>query len=246
MNNSKNMYQIINYFYKNNDSNETNTKKMDACEISKKNIFIKCLLIGSSGVGKSSILERYTSNNFNEYFISTIGVDYRFKNMEIDNYNVKLQIWDTASQERFRCITSNYYRNSHIIIVCFDVTDVQSFNDLEYWISDCQKNLTETVIMVICGTKIDLEKKRLISFDEAKKFADYKNLDYFEVSSKDGNGVNYMFETVIKNKIKENDYIKISVEPEIQQEIHPGNNKILNINNTYYDNYYNDEINCCW
>lgn len=207
----------------------------------KTNVFIKCLLIGSSGVGKSSILERYTSDIFHQHFITTIGVDYKFKNIVIDNYNVKLQLWDTASQERFRCITTNYYRNSHIIIVCFDITDIHSFKDLDYWLNDCKKNIYEPILIAICGTKTDLEKKRAVLYEDAKTFADFKNLPYFEISSKDGIGINIMFETLIKSKITESDFIKILVEPEIIKD----NNNILQINNSY-NTLYNYQPGCCW
>jgi Ras-related protein Rab-1A len=205
------------------------------------NTFIKCLLIGSSGVGKSSIMERYTTDNFYNHFITTIGVDYRFKNIYIDNYNIKIQLWDTASQERFRCITTNYYRNSHIIIICYDITDIHSFNDLEYWINDCQKNILEPVIIALCGTKNDLDKKRIISFKDAKNYAEFKNFPYFEISSKDGNGINYMFESLIKSKLNDSNFIKITVEPEIIND-----NNIIYINNSYDYSFYNNQPSCCW
>ena len=229
---------IKDYLFKEPVINNKNDKVKESIPLTNTiNTFVKCLLIGSSGVGKSSILERYTSNNFYQHFITTIGVDYRFKNIEFDNYNVKLQLWDTASQERFRCITTNYYRNSHIIIICYDITDIHSFNDLDYWINDSCKNILEPVLMAICGTKSDLDKKRVVLFSDAKNFADYKNLPYFEISSKDGIGINNMFETLIKSKILESDFIKISIEPEI--------NKNIQIN-TYDSSFYNYQPSCCW
>lgn len=228
---------IMDYLYK--DSNLEENKSSDKII----NTFIKCLLIGSSGVGKSSILERYTTDNFHEHFITTIGVDYRFKNIKIDNYNVKLQLWDTASQERFRCITTNYYRNSHIIIICYDITDINSFNDLEFWINDCQKNIMEPVLIALCGTKNDLDKKRVVLFKDAKNYADFKNFPYFEISSKDGIGINYMFDTLIKSKINESDFIKITVEPEIIID-NNNNNNTIQLNNNY--SLYDYRPSCCW
>ena len=206
------------------------------------NTFIKCLMVGSTGVGKSSILERYSSNVFINYFITTIGVDYKIKNIVLDNYNIKLQLWDTASQERFRCITSSYYRNSHIVIVCFDMTDKYSFNELNFWIEDANKHISEPILMAICGTKLDLEKGRVISFDEGKNYADYKNLPYFEISSKNNIGIDNMFETLIKMKISEPDFIKITIEPEIIKE----NYDIIKLNYTSEQNYYGDQQQCCY
>jgi small GTP-binding protein len=199
-----------------NNNNDNIIEIKDICPPQKlTNVFIKCLLIGSSGVGKTSILERYSSNMFYGHFITTIGVDYKLKNMVMDNYNIKLQLWDTASQERFRCITTSYYRNSHLIIVCFDLTDSHSFNELDFWIEDAYKHLSEPIQMAICGTKSDLGIKRVISYAEGKSYADYKNLPYFEISSKDNVGIDFMFETLLKNIIVKQGYTNINLIPEI-------------------------------
>jgi Ras-related protein Rab-1A len=206
------------------------------------NTFIKCLMIGSSGVGKSSILERYSSNVFYNHFITTIGVDYKIKNILLDNYNIKLQLWDTASQERFRCITTTYYRNSHIIIVCYDMTDVYSFNELDFWIEDATKHISEPILMAICGTKLDLEKKRTISYDDGKNYANYKNLPYFEISSKDNTGIELMFETLLKIKLSEPEFIKITMEPNISKEKFD----VLTLNYVSDNNYYGEQQHCCF
>jgi Ras-related protein Rab-1A len=205
------------------------------------NTFIKCLMIGSSGVGKSSILERYSSNVFYNHFITTIGVDYKIKNILLDDYNIKLQLWDTASQERFRCITTSYYRNSHIIIVCYDMTDTYSFNELDFWIEDATKHISEPILMAICGTKLDLEKKRTISYDEGKNYANYKNLPYFEISSKDNTGIELMFETLLKIKLSEPEFIKITIEPNISTEKYD----VLTVNYLSDKNYYGEQQHCC-
>src|SRR5437870_2332915 len=94
----------------------------------------KIILIGDSGVGKSSILYRLSDDKFSDV-TSTIGVDYKTKIMNIDNKNIKLMIWDTAGQERFRAITSSYYRNVHGAILVYDITNRESFNNLHKWIT---------------------------------------------------------------------------------------------------------------
>lgn len=234
------MYTNIDKYFYNNNKEEIIEVKDIILPNDLTNVFIKCLLIGSSGVGKSSILERYVSNNFNQHFITTIGVDYKFKDILIDNYKIKLQLWDTASQERFRCITSNYYRNSHIIVICFDITDYHSFNELDYWIEDAKRYITEPVLMAICGTKIDLNKKRIISYEEAKNFAEYKNMNYFEISSKTGEGIDVMFKNLIKIKLSEPEFTKIQIQPDILDKNY--NVLKLNDNNVLYYDY---QINCC-
>lgn len=216
-------------------SEELNSEKIT-------NVFVKCLLIGSSGVGKTAILERYTRDIFNKHFITTIGVDYRLKNVMVDNYNVKVQLWDTASQERFRCITSSYYKNSHIIIICYDITDAHSFNELEHWIEDAKKYIGESVQMAICGTKNDLILKRVISYEEGKKYAEYKNFPYFEISSKNNVGITTMFEKLLRNKISEPDFSKIIVQVDTLKE----NYNVLRLNDTSENNYFGYQRQCCF
>ena len=96
----------------------------------------KILLIGDSGVGKSSIVLRFTENTYNESYISTIGVDFKVKKLIIDNNVVKIQLWDTAGQERFKTITFSYYRGSHAVIIVFDITSRESFMNIEAWLEE--------------------------------------------------------------------------------------------------------------
>lgn len=92
------------------------------------------MLVGNSCVGKSSIVIRYADNDFSDVFLATIGVDFRFKSFMLNGESVKLQIWDTAGQEKFRTITSSYYRGAHALMIVFDITDLQSFQDATtYW-----------------------------------------------------------------------------------------------------------------
>ena len=97
---------------------------------------MKLLIIGDSGVGKSSILSRYCEDKFSTAFFNTIGVDFKTKQIVINNTKCKMQIWDTAGQERFRTITSNYYRGAHGILIVFDVTSKLSFKDVDYWLGE--------------------------------------------------------------------------------------------------------------
>ena len=94
------------------------------------------MIIGNSGVGKSAILVRFVENSFSEHYLATIGVDFRFKTIQVDGKNVKFQIWDTAGQERFRTITSAYYRGSQGILLVFDLTDMLSFDNIcKFWMN---------------------------------------------------------------------------------------------------------------
>ena len=99
----------------------------------------KILLIGNSGAGKSCILMRYSENQFTNNFYNTIGVDFKVKNLQIDGKDVKLQIWDTAGQDRFRTITSSYYRGANGILIVYDCTDKESFENIKTWMSEIDK-----------------------------------------------------------------------------------------------------------
>ena len=123
----------------------------------------KVLLIGNSSVGKSSLLLRFVDNQWNDLFVPTIGVDFKIRTMEIDNKNVKLQIWDTAGQERFKNITASYYRGAHGIFVVYDISDTESFKNINNWLIEIEKNANKNVYKILVGNKCDLEDKRTVS-----------------------------------------------------------------------------------
>lgn len=158
----------------------------------------KILLIGSSGVGKSSILLRYTDDEFNSHWMSTIGVDFKVKTLtRPDNKKVKIQIWDTAGQERFRSITHAYYRGAHGIFLVFDVTDRVSFNDCKRWWSDIEHHARDDVCVFLIGNKVDLEKHRAVSKQEAELFVKRNNITAFiESSAKTNINIGKMFQDI--------------------------------------------------
>ena len=104
-------------------------------------LLFKILLIGDSGVGKSSLMLRFNDGIFTESFLPTIGVDFRIKTIEQESRKIMLQIWDTAGQERFKNITRNYYRGAHGIIVAFDVTDKESFDNVDKWMEELDSSV---------------------------------------------------------------------------------------------------------
>lgn len=118
---------------------------------------LKILIIGESGVGKSSLLLRFTEDNFDPEQNLTIGVDFKTKKLTIDGNSVKLAIWDTAGQERFRTLTPSYYRDAQGAILVFDVTCYQTFSKLETWLSELDTYSTKSdIIKMIVGNKIDM------------------------------------------------------------------------------------------
>lgn len=162
----------------------------------------KIVLVGDSGIGKSNLILRFAEDVFTESYISTIGVDFKIRTLEVEGKTCKLQIWDTAGQERFRTITSSYYRGAHAIIVAFDITSIESFLHLDYWLDEIEKygNALRTVVVV--GTKSDAADKmireghgnKIVSNEAIQEFRDkHNNIEYYETSAKTSKGVNDVF-----------------------------------------------------
>lgn len=168
-------------------------------------ISLKILLVGDSSVGKTTLLLKYVEGQFSESHITTIGVEYKDKEIIINNRKVNLQIWDTSGQERYRSITKNFYRNADGILFIFDVTNEDSFNHLKDWLTnseECEKEFKK----IIVGNKIDLEN-RLIKKERMEHYAEKENIKCFETSAKDGTNVDVIFqkigELILANKTEE-------------------------------------------
>ena len=121
----------------------------------------KVLLLGNSDVGKSSLLLRYVDSVWSDTFVPTIGVDFKVKTIEIGGKKVKLQIWDTAGQERFRTVVSTYFRGAHGIFLIYDITNRDSFKNLENWLIEIEKNASENVLKILIGNKMILKMKEI-------------------------------------------------------------------------------------
>ncbi len=160
----------------------------------------KVLLLGDSTVGKTCFLLRYCDKTFQEAHLSTIGLDYRLKTMILKSgKNIKLQIWDTAGQDRFRAITKNYYKGANGIILIYDVTNLQSYENVKNWINQIREEANKNVVIYLAGNKIDVEEKdRLVKTEEGKKIAEEYNLPYYETSAKNGVNVNQIFEDIVE------------------------------------------------
>jgi len=142
----------------------------------------KLLAIGDSNSGKSALLLKYTDTKWNESFVPTIGVDFKIKIIEIQGKSVKLQIWDTAGEERFKNIISSYYRGASGILLLYDITDRESFENLNSWLIDIEKNTKKDVCKILVGTNCDLEDERKVTYQEGKEFATSNGMKFIEVS----------------------------------------------------------------
>ena len=169
----------------------------------KKEFLYKILLLGDSSVGKTCFLMRYTDNTFQEMHMSTIGLDYKLKNVQLDDGKiVKIQIWDTAGQDRFRSITKNYYKGAHGIILIYDVTSRKTFENVKNWVSQIREEVSDKVSIILVGNKIDDVEGRKVKTEEGESMAKECGLSFFETSAKSGENIDNTFNELVKRTVE--------------------------------------------
>ena len=184
---------------KTNNENE-NQKTEDTFQF-----IFKLILIGNSGTGKTSIINRFINEKFEDSYKCTIGVDFLLKKIKINEQNIKLQIWDTAGMEKYKQITTSYYRGAHGAIVVFDLTNKESFNDVHKWVNDFSNITNQNSNMrsvVIVGNKNDLIDKREVSQDDIDKYISINNFNYVETSAKEGSNIEEKKVKILFLKVK--------------------------------------------
>ena len=191
----------------NNKEDSTLRIKQTSKEVEKEKKILeaKIVLLGDVSVGKTSIASRYCKNSFNEHHINTIGGAYQQQKVVLNNGSmVKLHIWDTSGQERFRAMTNLYYRDAQVAILTYDITNESSFASIDFWIEELKfKVENENMILCLVGNKSDVtQDERKVSKDKAKNFAQENNMIFYETSAKTGDGIKDLFVT-IANKIYE-------------------------------------------
>ena len=154
----------------------------------------KIVIIGDTNVGKTCIIERLINNTFGNTK-STIGASYT----DIKIKGINLKIWDTAGQEKFRSMINMYYKGSKCIVICYDITEENSFNNVKNWLSEIEKNVNG-IFIILVGNKCDLNDNRKISYENAESFAKENNMFYIETSAKNNVNVNKLFD-IIADKI---------------------------------------------
>ncbi|XP_033645117.1 ras-related protein Rab-10-like isoform X1 [Asterias rubens] len=165
-------------------------------------LILKFLLVGDSEVGKSSIVLRYSDNNYRESFISTIGIDFKIKTVELQGKKIKLQIWDTAGQERFHTITTSYYRGAMGIMLVYDITQEKTFDNIAKWLRNIQEHANEDVEKMLLGNKCDMEDKRMISKERGETIARENGIKFLETSAKANVNVEKAFMTLAEDILK--------------------------------------------
>lgn len=157
----------------------------------------RLVTVGEAGVGKTSIILRYTDNSFSEDYKNTIGVDFKVKELYVNSKKVILKIWDTAGQETFRSITKQYFDNADGIFLVFDLSNRLSYANLQEWIDLISQSGNDYAKILLVGNKCDID--RCVSSDESNLFAYNHHIDYFETSAKDGTNIEEIFQYMAEN-----------------------------------------------
>lgn len=175
----------------------------------------KILMLGDSGVGKSSLINRWTMDTFTPTLVGTVGVDFKAKKVQHGSEYLNIQVWDTAGQEQFHKITTSYYRGANGIMLVYDISDRSSYNNVEYWIKNIKQHASELVHVALIGNKIDLRAgdSATIAFDEGSSLAAKFNVPYFETSAKDATNVESAFMTAVASIIESDKKKELSSSP---------------------------------
>lgn len=172
---------------------------------------IKLLVIGNSGVGKTNMLLKFCDNNFMTSHLTTIGIDFKIKTILIGKDKVRLQIWDTAGQEKFKTITQTYYRGAMGIVLTYAINERETFEDIQNWIKQIKMHASDNVVKVLVGNKIDINDRR-VSYDEGAQLAADLGVRFFETSAKTGEKIEELFYYMaeeIKKKLDEEEKVGV-------------------------------------
>ena len=164
-----------------------------------KELEIKICLLGDVSVGKTSIASRFCKNSFNENYINTIGGAYQQQNIMLeDNVKMKLHVWDTSGDERFKSMTNLYYRDAQVAILTYDVSNMQSFEGLGYWLKELSDKVNkDNMLLFLVGNKCDVDSNmKQVPASKAKEYAEKNNMFFYETSAKTGAGVKELFKTI--------------------------------------------------
>ena len=162
----------------------------------------KLIFLGDQNVGKSCILNRFMNDVFIEEYQATIGLDFQSKNVQIDNQDIHLLLYDTAGQEKFRSLIPMYTRDANIILLVYDISSKETFEHLPDWLKDLNNINKNDVIFALVGNKNDLADNRQITFEEGEKYAKENDFIFQEVSAKTGDGFSELFYKNLFEKIR--------------------------------------------
>ncbi|KAJ5076553.1 ras-related protein rab-35 [Anaeramoeba ignava] len=187
-------------------------------------------LVGASGVGKTSLINRYVDDVFNLNYRTTIGVDFKTKDIEINGKSIRLQIWDTAGQERYRISISSFsiYKKVEAFIIVFDLTKENTLKEVNNYLVEINQNCPPDVLIVLAGNKCDLENQFENLEEKIKEISNEKEFKLFKTSAKDGTNVNELFYYIAKTLKEKNQNGKFNTN---QQKPKPKNKQEIKLEN---------------
>ena len=159
---------------------------------------IKIIVVGDSGVGKTNLINRFASDKFDTNSKATIGVEFVYKTLKINKEVIKIEVWDTAGQERYRAITSSYYKGAKGAIIVYDITNEDSFNNVESWMNEVTKKGQRDIQFLLLGNKKDLVNDREVSEEKGIEKARELNMHLFEASALEKTNVNEAFNYLMR------------------------------------------------
>ena len=164
---------------------------------------MKILTLGDTAVGKTSIINRYMKSPMPKKGVSTIGVDFKSKNVTVDNNTIKIVLWDTVGQERFRNIATNYYNGTDCALLVFDLTSEDSFKVIDDWVEGIkERKRMDDLCLILVGNKSDLEEERAVTQQMIDKYTQELNIRYFEVSAEKNKGITELFDYAVKETME--------------------------------------------
>ena len=184
----------------------------------KRPLEVKIITLGDSHVGKSSLIFKFIEDTFSSSYMSTVGFDLKFKTIKINDEEIKVMIFDTAGQERFRSLASNYIRKANGILLVYDISDKNTFLNIENWMTSIKEESSDTIPIILIGNKCDLDDQRKIQKEEGEQFANNNNLKFFETSCKDGDNVEKCFIELTK----------LIIERKKEKQFNPNTQKLVN------------------
>ena len=204
---------------------------------------IKVVLIGESGVGKTSIISQFTKGLFNPDIMSTNGATFSTKKKEYkeENKTLSFEIWDTAGQEKYRSLAKMFFKDAAVALIVYDITSKKSFDEIKkYWMNLVKENGPKKVIMYIVGNKYDLLEQEAVKEEEAREYARNEKVSFWLTSAKDSTGIDELFdeigkkylepdfnnnEEIVQRKIRKNEVTKVNKEAALQNNKNTNNKK---------------------
>ena len=159
---------------------------------------LKVVIVGDSGVGKSNLIKRFTTNEFNENSKATVGVEFLSRSYKINDKIFKIEMWDTAGQERYKSITAAYYKGAKGALIVYDTTSAKSFENIDKWLSEIKEQTNRDIKLIIIGNKIDLREQKVISTEQALTKAKELGIPLMETSAKEATNVKEAFNDLLK------------------------------------------------